>query len=105
MTERERLIDILSTTIYPRIGADPAEVLADFLLDNGVIVPPCKKGDKFFYVDRGNNISKHICYAFFRFELTGEVALVDTHGPAYPESVVYFSREEAEAAVKEREQI
>ena len=45
MTERERLVDILSTTIYPRIGADPTEVVADFLLDNGVIVPPVKVGD------------------------------------------------------------
>lgn len=45
MTEREKLIDILSTTIYPRIGADPAEAVADFLLDNGVIVPPVKVGN------------------------------------------------------------
>ena len=36
MTDREKLIEILSVPIYPRIGADPAEVVADFLMDNDV---------------------------------------------------------------------
>lgn len=37
MTDREKLIKILSTKIYPRVGAAPAEVVADFLLDNDVV--------------------------------------------------------------------
>lgn len=45
MTERERLIEILSRPIFPKIGVDPAEVVADYLLDNGIIAPPCKVGD------------------------------------------------------------
>ena len=45
MTERERLIEILKVPIYPKEGVDPAEVVADYLLDNGVIVPPVKVGD------------------------------------------------------------
>lgn len=44
MTVRERLIEILSQPIFPKIGVDPAEVVADYLLDNGVIVPPVKIG-------------------------------------------------------------
>ena len=36
MEDREKLIQILSVPIHPRIGADPAEVVADYLLDNGV---------------------------------------------------------------------
>lgn len=36
MTDRERLIDILSKHIYPREGVDQAEVVADYLLDQGV---------------------------------------------------------------------
>lgn len=36
MTEREKLIELLDTVIFPREGADPAEVVADFLLDNGM---------------------------------------------------------------------
>ena len=43
---RDRLIELLSVPIYPREGADPAEVVADYLLDNGIIVPPCKVGMK-----------------------------------------------------------
>ena len=37
MTEREKLIEILGTKIHPREGIDPAAVVADFLLDHGVL--------------------------------------------------------------------
>lgn len=37
MAEREKLIEILSTKIHPREGVDPAEVVADFLLDHDVL--------------------------------------------------------------------
>lgn len=36
MTDRERLIQILRVPIYPHELADPAEVVADYLIDNGV---------------------------------------------------------------------
>ena len=36
MTDREKLIDLLKMPIYPHLDADPAEVVADYLLDNGV---------------------------------------------------------------------
>ena len=36
MTDREKLIEILRVPIYPHELADPAEVVADYLLDNGV---------------------------------------------------------------------
>ena len=42
-TKRDRLIDILSIPIHPRIGADYTEVVADYLLDNDVLpVVRCK---------------------------------------------------------------
>lgn len=53
MTERERLIELLKVPIHPRIGADPAEVVADYLLDNGVIVLPCKVGDTVYVICDG----------------------------------------------------
>lgn len=37
LTEREKLIEILSTKIHPREGIDPAAVVADFLLDHDVL--------------------------------------------------------------------
>lgn len=42
---RDRLIELLSIKIYPREGVNPAEVVADYLIDNNVIVLPCKVGD------------------------------------------------------------
>ena len=42
-TKRDRLIDILSVPIHPRIGADYTEVVADYLLDNDVFpIVRCK---------------------------------------------------------------
>ena len=38
MSDREKLIEILSVPIYPHLNADPAEVVADYLIDNGVTV-------------------------------------------------------------------
>lgn len=35
---REKLIEILRVPIYPHLDADPAEVVADYLLDNGVTI-------------------------------------------------------------------
>ena len=43
MGMREKLIEILSVPIYPHELADPTEVVADYLLDNGVVpVVRCK---------------------------------------------------------------
>ena len=35
---RENLLEILRVPIHPRLDADPAEVVADYLLTNGVTV-------------------------------------------------------------------
>ena len=61
---RDRLIELLnsasSTRYYdgdkiaePEIDIDDNDIIriADYLLENGVIVPPCKVGDKVFFVD------------------------------------------------------
>lgn len=58
MTERERLIEILDSGCYEAIskckGEDSnkklCEFLADKLLENGVIVPPCKVGDTIYEI-------------------------------------------------------
>lgn len=38
MTDRERLIEILRKPIFPHELVDPIEAVADYLLDNGVVV-------------------------------------------------------------------
>ena len=55
MTQREKLIELIRETFeYTRgtcIDFDEAvEINADHLLANGVIVPPCKVGDKVYCV-------------------------------------------------------
>lgn len=60
MTERERLIKLLNTFIFPREGADPAEVVADFFLDNGVRLPVLCK-DCFFAMPVENREPKYKC--------------------------------------------
>lgn len=44
MDVREKLIQILSVPIYPRLDVDPAEVVADYLLDNGITITPAVPG-------------------------------------------------------------
>lgn len=47
MTMRDRLIELLKSGQPPfnALNAICISVLADYLLENGVIVPPCKVGD------------------------------------------------------------
>ena len=78
---------------------------ADYLLDNGVIVPPCKVGDILYYIPFGSTITKweirsieiiqddivfHCGRIFFLKHDIGKT--------------VFLTREAAEAALKEREQ-
>lgn len=67
MTDRERLICLLSEydfdstfcNICERADDDCAvcgsERLADYLIEHGVIVPPCKVGDTVYIINRANN--------------------------------------------------
>ena len=50
MTERERLIDLIQSADISLFGTDKsfAEVYADYLLANGVIVPPVMSGQKVY---------------------------------------------------------
>lgn len=47
MNERERLIEIMEQATN---GSCHVEDVADYLLENGVVVPPCKVGDNVFYL-------------------------------------------------------
>ena len=55
MTERERLIDLCDTN-NGWVDEIPAEKFADYLLENGVIVPPCKINDIVYGISRGQII-------------------------------------------------
>lgn len=108
MTDRERLIEILSVPIHPRIGADPAEVVADYLLDNGVIVPPVRIGDVVYVIlncnaiisATVNDITIHDrVYIAYTDNLLHKIKFSDTEMG----KTVFLTFEEAEAELKERE--
>lgn len=116
MTERERLIELLKVPIHPRIGADPAEVVADYLLDNGVIVPPCKVGDVIYFIHESGK-AESFGERYIDWVIVGRISIsnyqVAIYGSnAYSDrvfdvkglgTVCFLSREEAEKALKERE--
>ena len=106
MTERERLIEIIGdlpfTDEYMSYNSwEWAEHFADHLLSNGVIVPPCKVGDKIYWYNMGGEIVeadvRKIMYA-----------VRHPHGFEYDigfedfGKTVFLTREEAEAKLKER---
>jgi len=59
MTAREKLIQILKVPIHPHLDADPAEVVADYLLDNGVTVQ-----ETGHWLDKTKIIDGYVDYRF-----------------------------------------
>lgn len=115
MTERERLIELLKVPIYPRIGADPAEVVADYLLDHGVIVPPCKVGDTVYKIlDVEWDVGEFVVYNA-HYIYNDHKIIYDAECHSYEDindvwfydddigKTVFLTREEAEKALKARE--
>ena len=128
MTDRERLIGLLSEydfdstfcNICERADDDCAvcgsERLADYLIEHGVIVLPCKVGDTVWYISKfGEKVIKPIkvtnielndCrelgYGYLSFKY-GETSL--QYGTIFSNigKTVFLTREEAEKALKERE--
>lgn len=55
MSERDRLIELLFKVTKEKDCPQPDEI-ADYLLANGVIVPPCKVGDWVYVVSQGQGL-------------------------------------------------
>ena len=110
MTERERLIELLKdggVRDFPYVNA-----LADHLLANGVIVPPCKVGDTVYfpmeingecepYVDVGTVFSigideRHTMW----ISVSYESGLKYYHTSDGFGKTVFLTREEAEKALE-----
>ena len=114
MTERERLIELLmqGDIAAAKQGVfnccmcrREAETIADYLLENGVIILPCKIGDDLYWISDENEVEcqrnaivgivvKDGC--FEALDIDGNI---DKIGTRY----AYLSREEAEKALKESE--
>lgn len=52
MTQREKLIELLENASAAPNGERNVATLADHLLENGVIVPPCKVGDTVYSIEK-----------------------------------------------------
>ena len=122
MTERERLIKLL---MQGELEADKqgvfncsrsewkAEIMADFLLENGVIVPPVKAGDTIYEIHerrKGNEWVKIISERFVHgVEICAGGCMIARCGSTISVflsdigKTVFLTREEAENALEERE--
>lgn len=89
---RDRLIELIA-------NADSCcqEPLADYLLENGVVVLPCKVGDTVYWVDDG----KIKCEEVFEISIHIDGILIHT-GIQFclKPDAVFLTREEAEKALK-----
>ena len=118
MTERERLVELL---MQGDIAASKqgvfnccmckreAEILADYLLSNGVIVPPVQVGATVYYTDSyrhlikpleifGFDCTKRIC----KYYCSGEDYTPAWFNPAEIGKTVFLTQEEAEKVLVER---
>ena len=112
MTDRERLIDFMidAKRTEPETGSF-TEYLADYLLEHGVIVPPCKVGDRLYEVTGRKTVSVYKVKAirvelfslFIEWDIVEGFVWQSLSGINAGEigKTVFLTREEAERALKE----
>lgn len=122
MTQRERLIELIDDfgddvalcDVCDRPREDCAgctnEQLAEYLLENGVVVLPCKVGDDVYCLagSDGNKIEKDECIGYYikpeQRNLITEVRVVSAKGNYGTYGVIgesfFLTREEAEKAIQ-----
>ena len=113
MTELEKLAELIESATY--CGADTPEKIAERLIDEGVIVPPCKVGDRLWLVytpkwpadpaDKGKYFMREDGVQRIIFGSKG-LSIETWNTGTMPAKVIgeklFFSREEAETALAER---
>lgn len=105
MTEREKLIDLIveAKRTEPETGSF-TDYLADYLLEHGIIVLPCKVGDTVYHVFPKKGIQTNTVRQI-RIGSCG-MNIFDFNGFFEPSDfgkTVFLTREEAEQALKERD--
>ena len=94
MTDRDRLIEMIQNSVNG-CARHWAEIIADYLLANGVLVPPCKVGDMVYEVGTDKEI----------YQSTITKIIYDTNGIAFDETAigktVFLTKEQAEEKLKE----
>ena len=104
MSDREKLIELIVSADISLFGTDKsyAEVYADHLLANGVIVPPVKVGQTVYEFDYDfESESFEVVQSSVRgFEVS---TTYNFHHLENCHKTLYLSREDAEKALEERE--
>lgn len=108
MSARERLIEILRQPIFPHELVDPIEAVADYLLDNGVIVLPCKIGEQIYYIDRNTNIIRTDTVKYLTITRSGIKPILEHHNIRFWDYYkwgknVFPSKEDAEVVISKME--
>ena len=108
MNDREKLIEIVRNSLKKNIGKSCklAENIVDDIIGAGVIVLPCKVGDMVYIFERGSYIIPICGQGKPHWEIKIEKCsfkywLLDNHKFGVN---MFFTREEAEKALKEREE-
>lgn len=101
MKERERLIELLNVNMSEDCGVWD---MADYLLDNGVAILPCKVGDKVYRIDENGQIESNVITEIIDIECkcnfyasNGYLYNSSKYGSPYN---LFFSKEEAEKALE-----
>ena len=104
MTDRERLIMLIMKANSPLISLARAEELAGFLLDNGVIVPPCNVGDTVYFINLRSLTIHKLKVATILISSPKAILLHLTdgnlHGAYDFGTTLFYTKEEAEEAIK-----
>ena len=105
MTERERLVELIESAMY--WGADTPEKIAEQLIDEGVICPPCKVGDTVYYHGGiRNSLVKSAVVEEIIANSNGvsDLLVNSENGVTFENSIdiFYFTCEEAKAALEGR---
>lgn len=95
--QRERLVELLGDYLY-------SEQIADHLLKNGVIVPPCKVGQTVYFLHRLENyITEHKVDNFYVGKKGMSIRISGVMNPVKPYEfgrIFFTAIEEAEEALK-----
>lgn len=105
MTELEHLTKLIESAMY--WGADTPEKIAERLINEGTICPPCKVGDTVYYL--GGFYSRVVKSAtiveiIVNFRGVSELLVTDENNVTFEDSIDIFypTREEAEAVLAEK---
>ena len=108
MTDRDRLVELLKDTLHEwecDVSIKTVTEIAEHLISNGVIVPPCKVGDRVYRPSDCLGVVQFVIISFNIYE--SEMFFTDdSENIIYLSDIgktVFLTREEAERALRERE--